>query len=818
MIRVRALPTSMVPHPDMAYKTKMATRAIQRASLHEFLSLISKHFGTKGCTVCEWLTRDTSTKLVLDFDHENSAHPKQAFPDDAVVEIRKKVYNGAMQIIQELQRQVNAPWEPRIVWLERTGVLPNGNYKVSIHVMVANAFLPWVDWGLFVKANNPMCPFDESKKMFDESIYSDGRCMVIPGACKGLHGDQRNLFVCTPDSLQDITPHPGCRPQEYADQCIITHVATPEATMFLELIQTQEHEQTPQIINSYATCNERRDTQVMFANLGEEEKALALQLQDQLNNMYGSGHRCHYVTYEGTDKAYYFRTDKKRTCAHGEEHKSNNCFVFVHSDNTVYYFCLAPSCKSKGRVEVGPLQAPNQVPAYMQMKKFAVSAIAGILTSRGDPHSIYRQHIRPILNRHFAVITASKTSYIELIYRSHTELSEVVTRTSQDFQNAFQNLVHESTGKNFLQMWLRDSMRSTYSSLVYEIDPSKVNEQQFNIFLGFRFEHTFTKQQILDTPDALMLRQDLKPILDHVRKVLCSDVEACATYFHKYLAHILQRRGVKTEVAVVLVSSPGVGKGLFVDRFFGQKILGRDSYIQVSNINKVLGKFNSCGSREVLVNLDEVCNQGKAFSLSDMLKSLITEPFLVVEKKGVDASPVPHFGNYIITTNHSYPVKIEKGDRRFFAVKCAEPPNAAYFDSLLSAIEEPKTALRYVQYLMSLDLENFHPQRDRPLTELYRDMMDNSKPQPVEFVCWLLDDGKLDGVQEKIVSNAEIYGWYQEWMQVENPLSSAMGSKLMRALNDHGMTTSVRKGCNKPHKVFKSGLKMYLTERNWYLE
>ena len=55
-------------------------------------------------------------------DHENSANPKQALPEETVVEIRKKVYNGAMQIMQELRRQVNnASWEPHIVWLEDWG-------------------------------------------------------------------------------------------------------------------------------------------------------------------------------------------------------------------------------------------------------------------------------------------------------------------------------------------------------------------------------------------------------------------------------------------------------------------------------------------------------------------------------------------------------------------------------------------------------------------------------------------------------------------------------------------------------------------------
>lgn len=307
--------------------------------------------------------------------------------------------------------------------------------------------------------------------------------------------------------------------------------------------------------------------------------------------------------------------------------------------------------------------------------------------------------------------------------------------------------------------------------------------------------------------------------MDHVLLVLSNGNETCARYLHNYFAHILQKRGAKTGVALVLVSMPGAGKGLFIDQFFGQQILGREVYIQVNNIQKILGKFNVCGSREVLVNLDEVSNQGAAFSLSDLLKSYITEPYLVVEKKGVDAVTVPHYANYVITTNHATPVKIEQGDRRYFAIKCAAPPGPEYFQRLLSAVKEPKMALRYTQYLMSLDLSNFHPQRDRPCTELYHDMMEASKPAEVEFVCWLLDQGRLSGTQEQCLKNTQIYEWYQEWMRSENPSSTVQGSrKIMMALNAHGLTTSSRATQNRPCKVFRADLRTHLIQKNWYVE
>jgi hypothetical protein len=72
-------------------------------------------------------------------------------------------------------------------------------------------------------------------------------------------------------------------------------------------------------------------------------------------------------------------------------------------------------------------------------------------------------------------------------------------------------------------------------------------------------------------------------------------------------------------------------------------------------------------------------------------------------------------------------------------VECSDPPDQTYFDRLLHAVDDPKTLLRYIQYLMSLDLANFHPQRDRPITDAYRRMMATASPWlPSSSVgCWI---------------------------------------------------------------------------------
>lgn len=807
------------PSPQTAIRCKhrMATSKAATMPLETFLHEISEVFGTPHCTMCEWLTGDAFTKLVLDFDLENKDSPGEPFNTEKEKQIRKHVKNGAMSIIGELERQIGDGWEARLVWQERSGVLPNKNHKISIHVMVMNAFLPWTRWGDFVKATNP--PNSEiGKKIFDESIYSKGRCMVIPGACKGIKGDHRILIVCHSDKPEDSTPHPRSQSQQYVNECLISYVTAPDDdVVFLEWLPTSN----TSVERPLKSRRILKTAQNPSEHSTEEKCEAPQKIQTLLNTSVGPGHTfSKEETKAGdSDRSFYFTNDKVRVCVHGQRHESNHCYVYLKPDGKLIYLCLAPECHQRGAQEVGTCTDLSQTQEtdieVPKMHKFTAKAIAHILALDEEPTRIYEKYLRHLMNRHFAVITESKTFFLEIIYKSDTDIRDVVIRKQADFQAAFENLVHQPTGKRFLQMWLKDSERRTYSKIVYQIDSSQMHTDHFNLFLGFEIEHQFTKATISSHPDSLTLMQEIKPILDHVT-LLCNGDETTALYIHKYMATILQRKG-KTGVAMVFVSQPGTGKGMYINQFIGEKILGNQAYLQVSDVDKIMGRFNSCARGKVLINLDEVTDRGLAYSLSDKFKSYITEPYQVFEAKGRDADREPDFANYVITTNNSTPVKVEKGDRRYFVVECAEPPDKEYFDRLASAIQDPKVALRYTQFLHSQNLSNFHPQRDRPITEIYKDMADRSKPIPVVFVCWLLHQRKIDGVSEVRMYNQDLYKLYQQWREQEDPTSRCLSSKnLMMDLNQHGLTKSAKGTGNKPCKIFPPHLKEYLVEKHWF--
>ena len=99
-----------------------------------------------------------------------------------------------------------------------------------------------------------------------------------------------------------------------------------------------------------------------------------------------------------------------------------------------------------------------------------------------------------------------------------------------------------------------------------------------------------------------------------------------------YFARKVQMPGRKNGVAIVMKSNlQGCGKGLIIDRLIGQNILGESCYVQVTNIDGILGKFNSILMNKLLVNVDEVL---MTQSQANDVKNMIPGETMMFEKKG----------------------------------------------------------------------------------------------------------------------------------------------------------------------------------------
>ena len=196
-------------------------------------------------------------------------------------------------------------------------------------------------------------------------------------------------------------------------------------------------------------------------------------------------------------------------------------------------------------------------------------------------------------------------------------------------------------------------------------------------------------------------------ITDYLLEVICDGNYVLFHYLMQWLAHALRKPHEKPGVMLVLFGEQGVGKGAFLS--IVRQIYGATAW-QTSSIDHVVGRFNAMLGGVMFVMLDEAIFEGDRKS-HDIIKSLITEPFITVEQKNQPIMQMPSFHRYIAATNHKVFSKIETSDRRhaYFHVSSKYKGNKQYFAELFSLISDDIQIAKFVNQLYEVDLTGFYP-------------------------------------------------------------------------------------------------------------
>ena len=170
-----------------------------------------------------------------------------------------------------------------------------------------------------------------------------------------------------------------------------------------------------------------------------------------------------------------------------------------------------------------------------------------------------------------------------------------------------------------------------------------------------------------------------------------------------FLVKILENPDKKPGTAIIMRSPPRCGKNILTG-FIGERILGRENFLSTTRLEDVMGRFNAAVRAKKLIILNEYDMSGKEWhGANNRLKSLITEPYISIEEKGINVKVIDDFAGYMILSNHAMPIRIEMGDERFVAlnVSAKYKGNQEYFGSLVKILENPDTASSFMSYLLS---------------------------------------------------------------------------------------------------------------------
>lgn len=197
---------------------------------------------------------------------------------------------------------------------------------------------------------------------------------------------------------------------------------------------------------------------------------------------------------------------------------------------------------------------------------------------------------------------------------------------------------------------------------------------------------------------------DCSLILKHIELVLANGDPVLYQYIVKWVAQMFQDPTNRPGVALVFVGGQGAGKGILVQQVLRQIIGKRHSEV-ITGGNAINGRFNTHYAMSILLFADEV-GWGKNRD-SGILKGLITEPTILMEPKGIDASQVENNIHLIVASNYDHVAPVEKDDRRFFVSRVSDEfvGNRKYFNALMDEIKNGgrEAFLYYLLYEVEVD-------------------------------------------------------------------------------------------------------------------
>ena len=199
--------------------------------------------------------------------------------------------------------------------------------------------------------------------------------------------------------------------------------------------------------------------------------------------------------------------------------------------------------------------------------------------------------------------------------------------------------------------FFRSLATSCYTGV--EFNPKGGNKNYLNLWVG---PYRKAKKGEWPTIDAFL------------SNVICDGDESSYNYLINYIAHALQKPEEKPGVMIILLGGQGIGKGTF-GRLM-QKIWP-STYLQVSNIDAITGNFNGALERSFIVFMDEALFAGDRKS-SDALKSLVTEPLILINEKHQPARQTKSYHRFIAATNAMHLKHTDNDDRRDFVLQVSE--------------------------------------------------------------------------------------------------------------------------------------------------
>ncbi|GEM_PF-5074604 len=262
---------------------------------------------------------------------------------------------------------------------------------------------------------------------------------------------------------------------------------------------------------------------------------------------------------------------------------------------------------------------------------------------------------------------------------------------------------------------------------------------------------------------------DVKPFLNHIEKLL--PVEADREILLNWMAYKVQHPGECMRWAPVLVGAPGNGKTTVADVM--QYAIGY-KYASVVQSSDVDNKFNAWAYEKCLAVINDF-KVGDKRDVMEVLKPMITDKRIPVQKKGTDTVTSSNHLGFIITSNHRDAVVKTSDDRRyavFFTAQNNESDilrdgmDKAYFTGLVDWLDGDGYAI-VAEYLSQRHVAS-HPNR-APETSSMAEAICESMTPVQATIMEAVEDGRPGFRNNIIVATAAKWALECNGLKVTHP-------------------------------------------------
>jgi hypothetical protein len=141
-----------------------------------------------------------------------------------------------------------------------------------------------------------------------------------------------------------------------------------------------------------------------------------------------------------------------------------------------------------------------------------------------------------------------------------------------------------------------------------------------------------------------------------------------------------------------------------------------------------------------LINLNELSKK-ETLEAAGIIKGLVTDPTVTINRKGVNQTTIKSFHRFIITTNKDEPINTTNDDRRNLIIRCSDSliNDKKFFNKLylhLDDINVIRTCFDHFKNLPNLDKFNNIP---IPKTNYQNELKKLSLTPPEQFLMYLCE-------------------------------------------------------------------------------